>query len=65
MKTRIRESVNESNGKTVYICEYKYLFWWRACNTIVTNFPGPTYRQGYPLKKYAESRIQDFLNGVP
>lgn len=46
MKTRIREAVR-SDGRDVYICEYKWLFWWRPCNTYVTHFPRGSCQTGY------------------
>lgn len=65
MKTRIREVIDYSvthKIKRRYICEYNCLyFFWKPCNTIWTNFPGPTYREGYNTRKQAEKRIEEFL----
>ena len=64
MKTRIREVIHEDSGKPRYICEYKWLLWWLPCNTILTNLPYPSYRNGYHSRKEAEGRIKDFLAGI-
>jgi hypothetical protein len=64
MKTRILE-VERDNGKKAYICQYKWLFWWRPCNTYITHFPRGSCRDGYSKREYAEERIRDFLAGEP
>lgn len=64
MKTRIREVVRD-DGKKVYICEYKWFFWWRPCNTYITHWPRGSCRNGYFYLADAESRIKDFLAGIP
>jgi len=64
MKTRIRDAIRD-DGRQVYICEYKWLFWWRPCNTYLTHWPRGSCRNGYLYRADAESRIKDFLNGVP
>lgn len=64
MKTRIRE-VERYGGEKAYICEYKWLFWWRPCNTTLTHFPMGSCRNGYSKREYAEERIKAFLAGEP